>query len=77
MSKVPKRYKRFMDEFPDVAKWSTIIAQMYEDRLHADYDNWSDTNTSFTNVAKDSIRLANDFCEQAKLFLTNKHQVYF
>jgi hypothetical protein len=34
-------------DFPDIASWANRITVLYEHRLHADYDNWTDTPSKY------------------------------
>jgi hypothetical protein len=59
-------------DFPNVATWSGAITRLYEHRLHADYDNWSDTAAEFKLLPKDAILLAEKFIEETRVYLNNK-----
>lgn len=59
-------------DFPNVATWSGAITRLYEHRLHADYDNWSDTAAEFKLLPKDAISLAEEFIEETRVYLNHK-----
>lgn len=59
-------------DFPDVANWGMKIAELYEHRLRADYDNWSATGGSFTLGAAQAISRAENFVDETRGYLTSK-----
>jgi hypothetical protein len=63
------------DTFPDVAKWSQALTTLYENRLFADYDNWSTTNTNFSLTPRESFELAREFIRQSATFIESKYGV--
>jgi len=52
--------------FPNVAQWAQDITRLYEHRLRADYDNWSDTATNNTLTPADAIALAGAFINEVR-----------
>lgn len=58
------------DDFPDAARWGTQLKALYEHRLKADYDNW--TNTVYPLSAEDVVSLATDFHDSAAQYLAQK-----
>jgi hypothetical protein len=48
-------------DFPDVDRWSKAVAALYEHRLRADYDNWSNT-ASENALSSDCIFAGPNFC---------------
>lgn len=61
------------DDLPNAASWAQQINELYQHRLRADYDNWSDTQTSFTLSPADCISVADTFLLEAKKYLNDKH----
>lgn len=57
------------NDFPGQASWSQRITTLYENRLRADYDNWLSTDSEFSNSAKESVALAQDFLAEARAYL--------
>lgn len=58
--------------FPDEASWANRIIVLYEHRLHADYDNWSDTANAFRLTPEDAVKEAEDFISAARHYINNK-----
>lgn len=63
------------DSFPDVDTWTRDLQVMYEHRLRADYDNWSNTAMENTLEPKDCARMAETFVLACEVFLTGKHGI--
>ena len=63
------------DDFPDAAKWASLITSLYEHRLRADYDNWTDTAAEHSLVPKDCIRHADEFIAQCQQYIIHKFGV--
>ncbi|MDO9013674.1 MAG: HEPN domain-containing protein, partial [Polynucleobacter sp.] len=59
-------------DFPDVANWASTISVLYEHRLHADYDNWSDTPSTYTLQPNQAIKEAENFISEARDYINNK-----
>ena len=49
------------DDFPNLPKWTTMIITLYEHRLRADYDNWTNTAGEHTLNPADCIKYAEQF----------------
>lgn len=60
-------------DFPDDAKWAAKISLLYEHRLHADYDNWADTEAVLTLTASDAIADAEAFINAARAYINGKY----
>lgn len=63
------------DDFPNVDQWSKIVAALYEHRLRADYDNWSNTASENTLAPNDCIIQAQQFLDQCRQYLFQKFGV--
>jgi hypothetical protein len=59
--------------FPDVDSWVSKLQLLYEHRLRADYDNWSDTASENVLAPTDCLAIAADFIEAAELFLLEEY----
>ena len=55
--------------FPDVDYWVSQLPLLYEHRLRADYDNWSDTDSENVLAPGGCLALAADFLNAAEQFL--------
>ncbi len=55
--------------FPDADSWVSKLPLLYEHRLRADYDNWSDTPGENVLSAADCLTIATDFLKAAEQFL--------
>ena len=62
-------------DFPDHAKWSVDITSLYEHRLRADYDNWSNSVNENSLAAADSVQLAGRFLQDCQTYLSSTFQV--
>jgi uncharacterized protein (UPF0332 family) len=60
------------DDFEDVAKWASVITNLYEHRLKADYDNWRVTLTEMSLTAAESVAFAEQFVGHAVTYLEEK-----
>ena len=56
-------------DFPNVVKWAGILSTLYEHRLRADYDNWTDTAAQLTLTPVQVIEHAEEFIEEARNYL--------
>ncbi|MGH1350581.1 MAG: HEPN domain-containing protein [Methyloligellaceae bacterium] len=63
------------DDLPDAANWSQKINILYEHRLRADYDNWTDTKTQNSLTADDALKLAKEFINIVKKYILDKFEV--
>jgi hypothetical protein len=61
------------DDLPNVARWSQQLTLLYEDRLRADYDNWSDTQASNSFDPAGSIAIATEFLEEVRAYINAKY----
>jgi HEPN domain-containing protein len=61
------------DSFPDVDLWTSKLPQLYEHRLRADYDNWSNTTVENILPAKDCVESAGGFLKVAAEFLRKEY----
>jgi uncharacterized protein (UPF0332 family) len=55
--------------FPDVDSWTARLPLLYEHRLRADYDNWSDTSRENVLSPADCLSSAGMFLQAAEEFL--------
>lgn len=55
--------------FPDVNAWVSKLPLLYEHRLRADYDNWSDTAAENVLAPPDCLAISADFLKAAEEFL--------
>ncbi len=55
--------------FPDVDSWAAKLPLLYEHRLRADYDNWSDTPAENVLSPVDCLSISAGFIEAAEQFL--------
>lgn len=60
-------------DFPNLAHWAQQITTLYENRLRADYDNWTTTRTDFSIAPAKAIDLAGGFVKEARTYLRSKH----
>jgi hypothetical protein len=63
------------DSFPSVSSWAVRLTQLYEHRLRADYDNWTESATENTLAPEDSRAAAVEFLGACKMFLLNEYGV--
>jgi len=59
-------------DFPDVAKWTARIPEMYEHRLRADYDNWRLTSQEHVLQPQDCLALAKQFLQECQQYIQTK-----
>jgi len=64
-----KRVADLPSNFPDVDAWVAKLPLLYEHRLRADYDNWSDTAVENVLSPKDCLATAAGFLKAAEGFL--------
>jgi hypothetical protein len=60
------------DDFPDVAKWTALVVEIYEHRLRADYENWGNTAQELTLSPADCVSHAIAFIADCRTYLLNK-----
>lgn len=58
--------------FPNVAIWASRISILYEHRLHADYDNWSNTVNEFILTPANAVDEAEAFINEARTYLNSE-----
>ena len=63
---------RLPDDLADSSRWATELEALYEDRLRADYDNWSDTTAKYTRPPAASVATAEQFEQVAAAYLQAK-----
>jgi len=59
-------------DFPDKEKWAKLISTLYENRLRADYDNWTTTQADFSESPNDAAKAAQDFIKIARNYINAK-----
>lgn len=59
-------------DFPDKERWAKLISILYENRLRADYDNWTTTCTEFSEPPKDAVKAAQEFIAAARKYINAK-----
>jgi len=64
-----KKVADLPSSFPNVDSWVSKLPLLYEHRLRADYDNWSDTAAENVFAATDCLTIAADFLKTAEQFL--------
>lgn len=62
-------------DFPQVAKWTPLIASLYEHRLRADYDNWADSASENTLSPSDCLSHAKHFIVVCQTYVLSKYKV--
>jgi hypothetical protein len=68
-----KKVADLPDKFPDVDSWVSRLPQLYEHRLRADYDNWSNTASENLLSPLDCLATARDFINVAEQFLLSDY----
>lgn len=63
------------DDFKDVARWASVITNLYEHRLKADYDNWAATQKEISLLPAESVALAGQFVFVAVAYLEEKFRI--
>jgi len=59
-------------DFPDKEQWATTLATLYENRLRADYDNWTTTGSDFSQSSRDAVKSAAAFLVEARMYINSK-----
>lgn len=59
-------------DFPDKEKWAKALASLYENRLRADYDNWTSTAGEFSETSSAAANSAGAFIAAAKTYIGSK-----
>ncbi len=61
-------------DFPSASTWGSDLELLYRYRLHADYDNWSDTSTKYGLLTPSgALQKAHDFEAEAAAYLNGKY----
>ena len=63
------------DTFPDVDAWSAKLPLLYEHRLRADYDNWTNTPSENQLSASECLDAAGEFLAVAEQFLLSEYGI--
>jgi sulfur relay (sulfurtransferase) DsrC/TusE family protein len=63
------------DTFPNVNMWARELQVMYQHRLRADYDNWTQTPSEHTLKPRECTELARKFLETCETFLKDVYKV--
>jgi hypothetical protein len=61
------------NSFPNAAQWAVDLPLLYEHRLRADYDNWSDTPSENTLSPKNCLKKSAAFLAAAEQFLLTEY----
>ena len=64
-----KKIADLPDGFPNVDSWTSQLPLLYEHRLRADYDNWTNTTSENVLPPADCVKMAGDFISEAATFL--------
>ena len=59
--------------FPDYARWGRRITTLYENRLRADYDNWSTTAADFSLTPNAAAQEAAAFLTESRKYLNGTY----
>jgi uncharacterized protein (UPF0332 family) len=60
------------DDFPNVNSWTVDVAEMYANRLRADYDAFSDTPAEFSMTPQDAVAKAAAFVDDCVTYLAKR-----
>lgn len=61
------------DAFPDVEAWTSKLPVLYEHRLRADYDRWSQTAAENTRSPEECLKEAGEFIQICADFLLSNY----
>lgn len=61
------------DDFPTPDVWSEKITKLYENRLLADYDNWSTTASEHSMTQDQALNAARDLLHETRNYLNSKY----
>ena len=67
-----KKAPELPDDFPNPSVWSQQITMLYENRLRADYDNWSTTVNEYSMTEEQAVDTARGLLDDARIYLTAK-----
>jgi hypothetical protein len=70
-----RKVSELPDSFPNVDTWARDLQVMYEHRLRADYDNWTQTPSEHTLKPKECAELAQRFLTVCESFLKDVYKV--
>ncbi len=70
-----RKISELPDSFPDVDVWARELQVMYQHRLRADYDNWTQTSSEHTLKPIECAELAQKFLETCETFLKDVYKV--
>ena len=70
-----KRIADLPDDFPNVAAWVSSLPRLYEHRLRADYDNWTNTLAENELSPDDCLLAAKNFIAEAQQYLDSKYGI--
>lgn len=68
-----KKVADLPDNFPDVDAWVAKLPLLYEHRLRADYDNWSDTASENQLSPAECLAAAGEFLQVSAHFLLSEY----
>ncbi len=68
-----KKVADLPSSFPDVDSWASKLPLLYEHRLRADYDNWSNTGAENVWQPSECLAVAGEFLETAENFLRSDY----
>ena len=68
-----KRVADLPDTFPDVDAWAAMLPLLYEHRLRADYDNWSDSASENQLSPLQCLAAARDSSQFSEQFLLSEY----
>jgi len=60
------------DDFPDVDRWSSVVTDLYEHRLRADYDNWQSTAAENSLTPDEAFNLSTEFVNRCRAYLSKR-----
>ena len=67
-----KKASSLPDNFPNPDAWAEKITKLYENRLLADYDNWSTIESDYSLAPEQALNAARDFLRETRDFLNSK-----
>lgn len=60
-------------DFPDLVNWGIKVTKLYEQRLRADYDNWTSKRSPFSMTTPECVKTAGEFLRACKSYLRDTH----
>jgi hypothetical protein len=70
-----RKVSELPDSFPNVDTWARDLQVMYQHRLRADYENWTQTPSEHTLKPKECAELAQRFLTVCETFLNDAYSV--